>query len=67
MLTFVLGGARETIRRAFSAQYRMFAGLAFLMLALAAIQYDEQIAPGVSRVSDAWASATQIGRKLFTA
>jgi hypothetical protein len=39
------------LRSVFSAQWRMLAGLAFMIMAMAAIQYDEQIAPEVNRVA----------------
>jgi hypothetical protein len=39
--------------------------MAFMALAMASIQYDEIIAPGVGRISDAWNSATSdLGRSL---
>ena len=49
---------RATLRSLFDTQFRLWAGMAFMTLALASIQYDEIIAPGVGRISDAWNSAT---------
>lgn len=52
-------------RRLLDAQWVRFAGAAFVALAMMSIEYEEVIAPGLSRVSGAWASATlDIGRKL---
>jgi hypothetical protein len=65
MFAFVLGGVRRALGRVFDAHYRVLAGLAFMALAMAAIQYDEIVAPGFGRISDALGSATgDIGRKL---
>ena len=56
---------RATLRGLFDTQFRLWAGMAFMTLALASIQYDEIIAPGVGRISDAWNSATSdLGRTL---
>jgi hypothetical protein len=45
--------------------YRFFAGGAFVVLAMASIQYDEHVAPNVERVSNAWSvTATDVGRRL---
>jgi hypothetical protein len=46
-------------------QFRLWAGMAFVALATMSIQYDEFIAPGVGRISDALNSATSdLGRTL---
>lgn len=51
--------------RTLDANWRRCAGLAFMALAIVAIQYDEIIAPSMERVSDAWtAMAGDVGRKL---
>lgn len=56
---------KTTLRSLFDRQFRLWAGMAFMTLALASIQYDEIIAPGVGRISDAWNSATtDLGRTL---
>jgi hypothetical protein len=56
---------KATLRRLGDAQLRLWAGMAFMVLAMASIQYDENIAPGVTRISDAWNSAaTDLGRSL---
>jgi hypothetical protein len=56
---------KATLRSLFDAQFRLWAGMAFVVLAMASIQYDERIAPGVDRISDAWNSATSdLGRTL---
>ncbi len=47
------------------AQWRRCAGLAFMALAIVAIQYDEIIVPSMERASDAWSSVTgDVSRKL---
>lgn len=50
-------GMRQTFQAAFDAQFRLWVGAAFVALALAAIQYDEIIAPELSRIGDAWSTA----------
>jgi hypothetical protein len=56
---------RATLGRLFDTQFRLWAGMAFMTMALASIQYDEIIAPGVGRISHAWTSATSdLGRTL---
>lgn len=56
---------KSTLRGLFDRQLRLWAGMAFMALAMASIQYDEIIAPGVGRISDAWNSAaTDLGRTL---
>ena len=56
---------RATLRSLFDRQFRLWAGMAFMALAMASIQYDENIAPGVGRISDAWNAATSdLGRTL---
>lgn len=53
-------------REALAPQWRGLAGAFFVVLALAAIEYDEFVAPSVSRISDAWSTAADFGRKLTT-
>jgi hypothetical protein len=56
---------KATLRSLRDTQFRLWAGMAFMALAMASIQYDEIIAPGVGRISDAWNSATtDLGRTL---
>ena len=56
---------KATLSSLFDTQFRLWAGMAFMVLAMASIQYDEIIAPGVGRISDAWNSATtDLGRTL---
>ena len=65
-----LSGVRTSLRRVADAQWRMLGGLAFMVIAMAAIQYDELIAPEVHRLSDGWSTAaTDFRSKLasFTA
>jgi hypothetical protein len=56
---------KQQLDTAFDGAFRLFAGAAFVVLAIASIQYDEHIAPSVERVSDGWSmAATDIGRRL---
>jgi hypothetical protein len=56
---------KATLHSLFDAQFRLWAGMAFVVLAMASIQYDERIAPGVERISDAWnTAASDLGRSL---
>jgi hypothetical protein len=56
---------KATFRSLCDTQFRLWAGMAFMTLAMASIQYDENIAPSVGRISDAWSSATtDLGRSL---
>jgi hypothetical protein len=65
MFGIALADLRVALRRVADAQVRMWAGLAFMVVAMAAIEYDEVIAPEMTRLSDAWGSAaTDFSRKL---
>lgn len=53
------------MRRVLDAQWVRLAGAAFVALAMMSIEYEEVIAPSLSRATDAWSAATlDIGRKL---
>ncbi|MDZ4689770.1 hypothetical protein [Terricaulis sp.] len=56
--TIDLSGVKAWFDGAADAGFNALAGFAFMVLAMAAIQYDEQIAPEVSRISDGWSTAT---------
>ncbi len=61
----MVGKMRQTLRKLYETQFRMWAGLAFMLAAMAAIEYDEIIAPEMNRISDAWGSvATDFSRRL---
>jgi hypothetical protein len=65
MFGIVLTDFRATLRRFADGQTRLWAGLAFMVIAMAAIQYDEFVAPEMTRVADAWGTvATDFSRKL---
>lgn len=58
---------RSQLRRMFDAPLARLAGVAFVALAMMSIEYDEVIAPGVSRLSEACAAAAHgVSRKLAT-
>jgi hypothetical protein len=60
-----LNDLREGVRSVFDAQVRVWAGLAFMALAMVAIQYDEVVAPKVHGLSDGIGSvATDMSRRL---
>jgi hypothetical protein len=62
---FDLAEAKQSLRRAMDAHWRSLAGLAFMALAMAAIEYEEIIAPELSRLSDGWSTAaTDFSRRL---
>jgi len=65
MFSLDLNTIKQALRPIIDAQWRAVAGLAFMALAMAAIQYDEIIAPEVSRLSDSFGSvATDMSRRL---
>jgi hypothetical protein len=60
-----LNDIRESVRSAFDTQVRVWAGIAFMLMAMAAIQYDEIVAPKVHGLSDGIGSvATDMSRRL---
>ncbi len=61
-----LSGVKQTMQRAFDAQWRVWGGLAFMALAMVAIQYDEIIAPEVARLSDGWSTTASDFSKRLT-
>lgn len=61
---FRLGAVGEKVRRALDAPWGAVAGMAFTVLAMASIQYDERIAPGVDRISNGWSAVSEFSRKL---
>ena len=58
MIETKLGDLKRHLRELRDAQVRFWAGAAFVMLAMASIQYEEVIAPGVSRVGDTLSGVT---------
>ena len=64
MNVFRLGGVGEMLRRALDAPWRAMAGIAFVTMAMAAIQYEERIAPGVDRLSDGLSNVADFSRRL---
>jgi hypothetical protein len=66
MLGSMLGlrDVKDTLRRFANTQVGALAGIAFMFMAMAAIEYDELIAPNVSWISDAWTVAGDFSRKI---
>ena len=61
---FDLNEAKQGLGRLFDAQWRVLAGAAFMALAMAAIEYEEVIAPEVARLSGGWSTVADFSRKL---
>ncbi len=60
-----LSGVKQKLRRVMDANWRTLGGVIFVILAMVSIQYDEHVAPEVSRLSDGWTTvATDFGRRL---
>lgn len=56
---------KQNIRNMFDAQFRVWAGLAFMILATATIQYEERLAPELTRLNDGFSHvATDFSKKL---
>ncbi len=65
MFSSALSDMKQGMRSIWNAQYRVFAGLAFMALAMVAIQYDEVLAPKVTGLSDGFgAIASDMGRRI---
>jgi hypothetical protein len=59
-----LRDVKDTLRRFADTQVGALAGIAFMFMAMAAIEYDEMIAPKVGWISDAWTVAGDFSRKI---
>jgi hypothetical protein len=65
MFSSTLSDMKQTMRSAWHSQYRVWAGLAFMALAMVSIQYDEVVAPKVHGFSDGFgAIASDMSRRL---
>jgi hypothetical protein len=65
MFKIALIELKQNFRSAFDAQWRGLAGAAFTVLAMAAIQYEEQLAPELARLNDGFSHvATDFSKKL---
>lgn len=65
MFGFALTEMKQQAGERWDRVFRFCVGAAFVVLATATIQYEEHVAPGVGRVSDAWsATATDFNRRL---
>ena len=65
MLSSAMSDMKQAMRSLWNAQYRVLAGLAFMALAMVAIQYDEVLAPKVNGLSDGFgAIASDMSRRL---
>jgi hypothetical protein len=65
MFKIALIELKQTFRSMFDAQFRVWAGLAFMILATATIQYEERVAPELTRLNDGFSHvATDFSKKL---
>jgi hypothetical protein len=65
MFKIALIELKQNIANMFDAQFRTWAGLAFMILATATIQYDERLAPELNRLNDGFShAATDFSKKL---
>lgn len=61
----LFSAARKRTRAVADRVFHAIAGLAFTLLAMCAIQYEEVVSPEFARVSAAWGDAAMtVGRKL---
>lgn len=65
MFKIALIELQQNFRSAFDTHWRGLAGLAFMVLAMASIQYDEHLAPELNRLNDGITHvATNFSNKL---
>ena len=65
MFKIALIELKQNFHSAFDTHWRGLAGLAFMVLAMASIQYDEQVAPELARLNDGFSPvATDFSKKL---
>jgi hypothetical protein len=65
MFKIALIELKQNIRNMFDGQFRIWAGLAFMILATATIQYEERFAPELTRLNDGFSHvATDFSKKL---
>ncbi|MGQ0533777.1 MAG: hypothetical protein ACT4OF_13960 [Caulobacteraceae bacterium] len=65
MFKIALIELKQNLRNICAAQWRVLAGAAFMILAMAAIQYEERLAPELTRLNDGWShAATDFSKKL---
>jgi hypothetical protein len=56
---------KHTLRSVLDTQFRVWAGLGFMLLAMATIQYEERLAPELTRLNDGFShAATDFSKKL---
>lgn len=65
MFKSALNELKQYLRMLADAQWRALAGMAFVLMAIAAIEYEERVAPEMARLSDGWSHvATDFSRRL---
>ncbi len=65
MFKIALIELKQNFRSVFDAQLRIWAGVAFMVLATASIQYDEHLAPELNRLNDGFSHvAMDFSKKL---
>ena len=61
---FAFSATKQRLRAISAHMFHACAGAAFMVMAMAAIQYDEFVAPEVARVSESWGSVAELGKRL---
>ncbi|MEZ5957352.1 MAG: hypothetical protein R3C27_09105 [Hyphomonadaceae bacterium] len=65
MFKIALVELKQDLHSAFDRHWRGLAGVAFMVMAMAAIQYEERLAPELTRLNDGFSHvATDFSRKL---
>jgi hypothetical protein len=67
LIMFAFSATKQRLRAAVASMFHAGAGVAFMLMAMFAIQYEEFVAPELARVGDAWGSAaTEAGKRLMS-
>lgn len=61
---FAFSATKQRLHAAAAGMFHASAGVAFMLMAMAAIQYDEFVAPEVARVSEGWGAVAEVGKRL---
>lgn len=64
---FAFSATKQRLRAISAHMFHGCAGVAFMLMAMFAIQYEEFVAPELARVTDAWGTAaTEAGKRLMS-
>jgi hypothetical protein len=64
MFKSALNELKQHLRTLADAQWRALAGMAFVLMAMAAIEYEERVAPEMARLSAGWSQVSDFSRRL---